>query len=108
MASVKTLAGFLCLLGVVTLLAVSGCNDPCKDYDCGHGLCDLATGAAACVCDTGYTGERCAACAAGYRDDGQGACVVVTTCGGDTIRAPRTTSAQHSRARSSVPWPRNS
>jgi hypothetical protein len=45
--------------------------------DCGaHGHCDDHSGSVACICDVGYTGDGCLACAAGYQDnDGDGSCL---------------------------------
>ncbi|MBI5477335.1 MAG: hypothetical protein HY906_00680 [Deltaproteobacteria bacterium] len=46
----------------------------------GHGHCAIVAGAAACVCDTGYTGAACADCQSGYQDNDQnGTCR--PTCG---------------------------
>lgn len=43
--------------------------------DCGHGQCADTTGKAACVCETGYEGNTCKACVAGYQDlDEDGTC----------------------------------
>ncbi len=54
------------------------CNPDCTgtDLNCGNnGTCSDTTGAAMCICDTGYNGETCAACAPGYQDnDGDGVC----------------------------------
>jgi len=57
----------------------------CQADSCsGHGACDDTSGAIVCTCDAGYTGAACDACAAGYHDDGAGACVADTTCGANT------------------------
>jgi hypothetical protein len=46
------------------------------DLDCPlHMSCDDSTGEATCVCDSGYTGDTCDDCDAGYQDhDGDGTC----------------------------------
>ncbi|MDH5493462.1 MAG: hypothetical protein OEY14_16025 [Myxococcales bacterium] len=42
---------------------------------CGNGSCDSSSGTAVCLCDDGYAGTQCDACAAGYQDsDGDGVC----------------------------------
>jgi hypothetical protein len=67
----KTTALFCALLLALSLLG-GGCGgdgDPCRDVDCGaHGSCDAGSGA--CVCDTGYSGAACDACATGYHAEG--------------------------------------
>lgn len=45
--------------------------ESCSD----RGACDDGSGLIVCDCDPGYHGDRCATCAAGYLDDGSGACV---------------------------------
>src|SRR5690606_32587819 len=53
------------------------CTPNCAlaDLACVHGACDDATGTALCVCETGYTGALCDACADGYQDnDEDGIC----------------------------------
>ena len=42
---------------------------------CVHGSCDDASGSPGCVCDEGYAGDDCSACAEGFQDDdGDGIC----------------------------------
>lgn len=55
-----------------------GCLATCDvaDLDCGiHGACSDLDGAPHCVCDVGYGGAGCAACAPTHHDDGMGVCV---------------------------------
>ena len=40
-----------------------------------HGTCDAGSGVIVCACATGYRGQACAVCAAGFHDDGSGTCV---------------------------------
>jgi hypothetical protein len=49
---------------------------PYSGIKCGnHGQCDDASGTARCVCETGYAGDTCQDCAAGYQDkDADGRC----------------------------------
>ena len=56
-------------------ICTSGCSG--SPLDCGaHGLCSDASGSAACVCNPGYAGPLCAACAAGFQDlDNDNTCV---------------------------------
>ncbi|MBI5488440.1 MAG: hypothetical protein HY905_13995 [Deltaproteobacteria bacterium] len=65
----------------VLLFAASACDDggttdPCAEQDCsGNGTCTTVAGEASCECDTGYGGDACADCAAGYQDhDDDGTC----------------------------------
>jgi len=48
-----------------------------------HGTCDDSSGTIVCTCDTGYTGDRCESCAAGYHDE-DGSCVPDEACQDDT------------------------
>ncbi len=59
------------------------CEPGCAlvDLDCsGHGQCSDTSGSARCLCDDGWTGLACDACAAGYHPDGQGGCAADTDC----------------------------
>ena len=62
-------SGGVCVL--TEACPVSPCN--------GNGTCDDSTGVAICSCDTGWTGDTCDSCAAGYHDDA-GDCVLDETC----------------------------
>lgn len=62
-------------------------NDPCV-----HGTCDDTGGIVSCACAAGYAGSNCDGCAAGFHDDGSGACVLdqqctTTTCSGSLAGA---------------------
>jgi phosphatidylserine/phosphatidylglycerophosphate/cardiolipin synthase-like enzyme len=47
----------------------------CEGVTCsGHGRCEMDAYGPVCVCDTGYAGVECAACAEGYAFDPYGAC----------------------------------
>ncbi len=56
----------------------------CRAEKCGaRGECTADDeGVIGCACDEGFAGDRCAECAEGYRDDGQG-CVPVEVCTAD-------------------------
>ncbi|QDG50151.1 hypothetical protein FIV42_05200 [Persicimonas caeni] len=80
-ACVESGAGYVCQCdeGYVNVdgecLSENGClPDTCND----HGTCSEEGGGPSCACEEGYAGERCESCdeAAGYRDDGQGNCVL--------------------------------
>ena len=52
------------------------CRAACSSTTCaGRGSCSDATGEALCTCLTGYAGQTCASCAAGWQDnDSNGSC----------------------------------
>jgi len=47
------------------------CREDCStaDLGCLHGQCQDSSGAAQCVCETGYAGDTCGECAPGYQDN---------------------------------------
>jgi hypothetical protein len=57
-------------------------GDPCKFAQCSpHGSCEPdARGEPACVCDQGYAGERCEACAPGFHLGVERICLEDQTC----------------------------
>ena len=59
------------------------CTPDCTfaNLNCGNnGTCSDTTGAAMCICNTGYDGEGCSGCAPGYQDNnGDGVCVMTCT-----------------------------
>jgi hypothetical protein len=64
------------------------------DMNCGpHAACDDSGGQGVCVCDAGYTGEGCMACAEGYQDhDQDGTCL--PTCATAGLTCPAHASCQ--------------
>jgi len=53
--------------------------------DCGHGSCEDGTGIPVCVCNHGWTGERCDRCAEGYELAPDGSCVPIENCAPGTL-----------------------
>jgi len=53
-----------------------GGDEECSPESCGDfGTCSIVDGAISCACDTGYDGDACDACAAGFQDnDTNGTC----------------------------------
>jgi hypothetical protein len=66
-----------CLSGWVLRPSDNTCVQTCASVSsCGaHRYCDETQGAPVCVCQPGYAGADCSACAAGYLADGAGQCV---------------------------------
>jgi len=63
------------------------CTAACSEaMACGHGACSDLSGTAACVCETGWTGATCAACAPGYHTS-NGDCVQDTECTASTCNS---------------------
>ncbi len=58
-------------------------SDPCGSY----GTCVDTTGVIECVCDSGYDGQFCSTCYAGYHDEGAGVCVLDEQCLANTCSA---------------------
>jgi hypothetical protein len=55
-------------------------NESCNAGSCnGNGTCSVVSNEVVCSCDTGWTGDTCDACAAGYHDD-SGECVLNESC----------------------------
>jgi len=50
-------------------------DEVCDASSCGgRGECSIVGGRVSCVCDAGYAGDDCEACAEGFHDDGDGGC----------------------------------
>ncbi|MBX3260169.1 MAG: hypothetical protein KF782_10805 [Labilithrix sp.] len=81
------LGAALFVVGVVAACSnIPGEGPSCLETQCNmHGTCSIAGLRPACVCEPGYAGPACAACAAGYQDnDGNGFCAPAcgeTSCG---------------------------
>ncbi len=60
-------------------------DEECRPTTCaGQGTCTDSGESLTCVCNVGYSGMRCDACALGYHRDGAQACVVDEVCDLDT------------------------
>jgi hypothetical protein len=86
----------MCLAGWVMRPSDNTCVQTCAATSCGaRKYCDETQSTPTCVCQAGYAGADCSACAAGYIPDGAGMCVRGAPAGTTLLGAGRTTNGEY-------------
>jgi hypothetical protein len=86
-----------CLSGWVMRPSDNTCVQTCASVSsCGaRRYCDETQGAPICVCQAGYSGADCSACATGYLADGAGGCVRAAPAGTTLLGAGRVDTGEY-------------